>query len=63
MTNNAIINNYGRLQGLIFPSKIPTDKHEIFFEIYRQFGQARSKFFVRPGLDQVGLSSVVVRIE
>jgi hypothetical protein len=51
INNNAIINNYGSLQGLILLFKIPIYTQKTFFEIYREFGQAHSKIFAKPGLD------------
>jgi hypothetical protein len=43
--NNSIIhNNYGSFEGLILPFKIPVGTRNNFFKIYKQFGQAASKF-------------------
>jgi hypothetical protein len=52
--NNAVINNYGRLQDFILLFKIPIGTRKGFFEINRQFGHAPSKKFTNPGLGDLG---------
>jgi hypothetical protein len=43
--NDTLIdNNYGRLQDLILLLKIPMRTRKDFFEVYKQFGHAPSKF-------------------
>jgi hypothetical protein len=43
--NNSIIhNNYVSLGSLILPFKIPVGTRNNFFKIYKQFGQAASKY-------------------
>jgi len=46
--NNVVINKYGRLRVLILLFKIPMGTRMDFFEIYRQFGLAPSKWFTSP---------------
>jgi len=49
--NNGVINNnYERLQDFVSLFRIPMGTRNNFFEIYRQFGQASSKWFPSPGL-------------
>ena len=36
--NDLIINNYGRLQDLIFLYRVPMWTQKYFFDIYREFG-------------------------
>jgi hypothetical protein len=40
--------NYGRLQDLISLFKTPMETRKIFFEMYRKFGHAPSKWFASP---------------
>jgi len=51
--NNAVINNYGRLQSFILFFKIPTGTRKNFFEICRQFGHPPAKRIVCPALEEV----------
>ena len=44
INNNAVINNYGRHQGLIFLFNIPMSTQKNFFEVNEPFGHATSKF-------------------
>jgi hypothetical protein len=49
--NNAVINShYERLQDFILLFKIPMATQENFFEIYKKFGHAPSKWLSIPGL-------------
>ena len=48
--NNTINNNYGSLQDLTLPFKIPMGMRMNFCEIYRRFGHATSKRVASPGL-------------
>jgi hypothetical protein len=50
--NNAISNNYVRLQDLIVLFKIAMGTQKNFFEIYTQFGHAPSKRFASPVVEK-----------
>jgi hypothetical protein len=49
--NDAIINNYGRLQDLTLLFKIPMGMGKNFFKSYRQFEYVSSKRCSSPALE------------